>query len=75
MALIKKNEFMNMKEVHLKEKISQLKKELLRLNAQRAIGTTLESPGKIKAIKKTIAKINTILKQESKLRRFKKPKE
>ena len=64
MALIKKNEFMNMSEEQLKEKLNQLKKELLRLNAQRAIGTTLESPGKIKLIRRTISKINTILRQK-----------
>jgi len=72
MALIKKNEFLSMKEDHLKERLNQLKKELLKLNAQRAIKTTLESPGKIKSIKKTIAKINTILKQGIKSREVKK---
>lgn len=63
MALIRKNELQNMKEDQLKSKLSDLNSELIKLNAQRAIGTTLESPGKIKAIKKTIAKIHTKLTQ------------
>lgn len=63
MAIIKKSEFKNLNETQLNERLIQLRKELVKLNAQRAIGTTLESPGKIKAIRRMIAKINTILKQ------------
>lgn len=63
MALIRKNELANMKEEQLKDRLSNLNLELIKLNAQRAIGTTLESPGKIKSIRKTIAKIHTKLTQ------------
>lgn len=63
MAIIKKSEFKNLNETQLNERLIHLRKELVKLNAQRAIGTTLESPGKIKAIKRMIAKINTILNQ------------
>lgn len=61
MALIKKSEFAHLSKESLNEKYKDLKRELIRLNAQRAIGTTLESPGKIKLIRRTLAKINTIL--------------
>lgn len=74
MALIKKNEFANYNESQLNEKLMQLKKELLKLNAQRAVGTTLESPGKIKAIRRMIAKINTRFKEGIKPKEVKKPK-
>lgn len=63
MALIRKNELANMKEEQLNDRLSNLNLELIKLNAQRAIGTTLESPGKIKVIRKTIAKIYTKLTQ------------
>ncbi len=44
----------------LNEKIAEMKKELVKLNAQVAIGTALKNPGQIKKIKKTIARILTI---------------
>ena len=49
----------------LNEKLSDLKKELVKINAQVAIGTTPKSPGQVKAIKKTIARILTVLKEKS----------
>ena len=44
----------------LNEKIAEMKKELIKLNAQVAIGTAIKNPGQIKKIKKTIARILTI---------------
>ena len=44
----------------LDEKILELKKELLKINAQVAIGSAIKNPGQIKKIKKTIARISTI---------------
>lgn len=66
MAQIKKSEFNRYTQEQLKEKLIQIKEELLKLNAQRAIGTTLESPGKIKSIKRMIAKFNTALNKGAK---------
>jgi ribosomal protein L29 len=74
MALIKKSDFVHLNEAQLNEKLTQLKRELLKLNAQRAIKTTLESSGKIKAIKRTIAKIYTTLRQGVKIKEVKKLK-
>ncbi len=62
MAIIRKNELVQMNEKALEEKITELKLELVKINAQRSMGTVPESPGKIKEIKKTIARINTIKK-------------
>ena len=62
MALIKKQELKQMNESQIAQKLVDLDKELLRLNTQRATGTTLENPGKIKQIKKTIAKLHTFNK-------------
>ena len=44
----------------INEKIIELKKELVKINAQVAIGTALKNPGEIKKIKKMLARILTI---------------
>ena len=63
MSLIKKNELKQLNEPQINQKLFDLKKELLKLNSQRAMGTTLENPGKIKLVKKTVAKLYTRLTQ------------
>jgi large subunit ribosomal protein L29 len=66
MSTLKKSELKNMNESVLKERLNELNKDLIKFNAQIAMHTTPENPGRIRAIKKTIAKINTLLKQKSK---------
>ena len=61
MALIKKSEFKQMNEPQMNGKLNELKKELMRYNAQISTGTIPENPGKIRLIKKTIARINTFI--------------
>jgi ribosomal protein L29 len=46
----------------LNSKLSEIRKELIKLNTQVSRGTTLKNPGQIKQIKKTIARILTIQK-------------
>ncbi len=48
------------------KKTIELKKELMKLNAQVATGTNPKSPGQIKKIKKTIARIKTVQQQKGK---------
>ena len=50
----------------INEKISELKKELVKINAQVAIGTALKNPGEIKKIKKMLARILTINYEKTK---------
>jgi len=57
MAIIKKNELQNMSAEQMETKLGELRKELMRLNAQKSMGTSVENPGRIKAIKKTISKL------------------
>ena len=57
---MKAKELKLMNELDLENKISELKKELMKINSQIAIGTVPKSPGKVKVMKKTIAKILTI---------------
>ena len=51
----------SMSKEDLNSKLTELRKELIKHNAQIATGTTPKSPGQIKEIKKTIAKIMTIV--------------
>ena len=47
----------------LKSRIAELNKELMKLNAQVAIGTVPKSPGIIRKSKRMIARILTILNE------------
>ncbi len=66
MSLIKKNEFRRMTESQLKEKLTELRKELMKVHTQKSSGAALENPGKVKLIKKTIARIIMLLNEKSK---------
>jgi|TARA_B100000315_G_scaffold16041_1_gene14358 large subunit ribosomal protein L29 len=45
----------------LSKKLEDLRKDLIKNNSQIAAGTTPKSPGQVKQIKKTIARIKTIM--------------
>ena len=60
MAIIKKNELKQIEKSKIDEKIVELKKELMKFNSQRAVGSAIENPGRINLIKRTIAKLLTI---------------
>ena len=62
MAIVRFSEIQKLPKQELAEKKRELLKELLNLQAQKSTGT-LASPGKVKAIKRAIAKINTIKHQ------------
>ena len=52
-------------EFDLENKMVELKKELIKINSQIAIGTVPKNPGKVREIKRTIAKILTIKKEKN----------
>lgn len=54
----------NLSEGELNDKLTEVRKELMKQNAQIATGTTPKSPGQVKELKRTIAKIKTIIKQK-----------
>ncbi len=68
MAQIKKNELKKLSGTQLKERMVELRKELMKLLTQKSSGGSLENPGRIKSIKKNIARIIMLLneKQEEK---------
>lgn len=63
---MKLREIRNMEKSAVNEKIMEMKKELVKMNAQVAIGTALKNPGQIKQIKKTIAKMLSIQNEPKK---------
>ncbi|MBU0472014.1 MAG: 50S ribosomal protein L29 [Nanoarchaeota archaeon] len=60
---MKFKELSNLNNEELNKKLEEVKIELIKLNSQVATGITIKSPGQIKQLKKTIAKIKTIQKQ------------
>lgn len=65
MAIIKKNELKQMSVEDLNKKLEPLKLELMKLRSQSASGST-QNPGRIRLIKRTIAKVLTKLKEKQK---------
>jgi large subunit ribosomal protein L29 len=61
---MKIKEIRGMSKEDLGAKLGELKKELVKINAQISTGTTPKSPGQVKQVKKNIAKIITILKEK-----------
>lgn len=64
MAQIDRKELKNMNKEDLQTKLNDLRKELIKENAQIAVGTTPKSPGQIKQMKKAIARIIQLLKSD-----------
>ncbi len=60
MAIIRKNELKAMKKEQLKEKLVVLRNELMKLRSQVATRTRPENPGRIRELRRTIARIHTI---------------
>ena len=65
----------SMSKENIDSKLLELKKELVKQNAQIATGTTPKSPGQLREIKKTIAKILTIANENKFIKKAKKTKE
>ena len=62
---MKAKEIRSLSNEDLDVKLVELKKELLKLNAQISTGTTPKSPGQVKEVKKNIARILTILTEKA----------
>jgi large subunit ribosomal protein L29 len=61
---IKNEELRKMNVQELQNKLVDLKKDLIKINAQIAAGTVPENPGNVKNVKKTVARIHTIIKEK-----------
>lgn len=56
---MKKRDISALGEIELNEQLSEVQKELMKLNVQLASGGSIKSPGTVRKLKKTIARINT----------------
>lgn len=63
MNKMKVNEIRNLSAAEMDEKVAGLKEELFNLRFQLATGQ-LENPARIREVKKTIARINTVQREE-----------
>lgn len=61
---MKKNELSKMKPEDRSKKLSELRSELMILQGQSKTGTPPKNPGQIKAMKRTVAQINTLNNQK-----------
>ena len=66
---MKTKELKLMNEIDLENTMTELKKELMKINSQIATGTVPKSPGKVREAKRTIAKILTIKQQKGVVKR------
>lgn len=69
MAILKVNDIRKMSNEERLAKLKELKAELMRLRARQASGAPLEKPGRIRAIRKTIARILTVINEEKRAKR------
>ena len=60
MAIMRKKEIKEMNEEDLKKKLNEFRLELMKLNAQRKVGGSV-NPGRIRELRRTIARILTEL--------------
>ena len=66
MAIIKKKQLNEMSNADLSKRLGELRLELAKENSQIAVGGSASNPGKIKEVKKTIARILTKIKRGEK---------
>jgi large subunit ribosomal protein L29 len=63
MAILRSKEIRKLSDKDFELKFAEIRKELLKLRAQKSAGSTPENPGKIRALRRTIARMVTIKKQ------------
>ncbi|ADG13299.1 50S ribosomal protein L29 [Methanocaldococcus infernus] len=66
MAIIRKSELRNMSDEDLKKKLVDLKRELLKERAHKMTAGVPLNPGRMREIRRTIARILTILNERKK---------
>jgi len=66
---LKIKKIVNLSKGELNIKLNELKKELIKINAQRATKANVKNPEQLKNIKKTIARILTITKLKEEIKK------
>ncbi|OUJ18839.1 Ribosomal protein L29 [Methanonatronarchaeum thermophilum] len=65
MAILKTDEIREMAVEEREEELELLENELVSLRAQEAAGGQPENPGRIREIRRTIARIKTVMREEN----------
>jgi large subunit ribosomal protein L29 len=60
-AILKSDEIRNMPEVEIRERLTSLREELASEKSAMALGSPPQNPGRIREMRRTIARILTIL--------------
>ncbi len=63
MAILRNDEIRDMDTGELEEKMNDLQKELVEERGQIEVGGFADNPGRIKEMKKTVARIKTVLNE------------
>jgi len=66
MAILKSDEIRDMSLEEMEAKLEELSSELARVRGMAATGGSLENPGRIRELRRTIARLKTIMKEKSK---------
>lgn len=64
MAILKPNEIRDMSLEEMEAELAELRSELARERAVAAAGGALENPGRVKELRRTIARVLTIMKEK-----------
>lgn len=59
MAIIRKKELKQMSKNQINQKLTEMRNELMRINTKKSTGTSIENPGRVKELKRTIARLLT----------------
>ncbi len=68
MAILKPNEIRDMSIEEMEAELAELRSELARERAVASAGGAIENPGRVKELKKTIARVLTIMNETHKKR-------
>ncbi len=68
--VLKIKEIKEMGKEELNSRLKELKKELIKVNAQRATKASMKNPEQLKEIKRTIARILTIKKKQEGIKKY-----
>ncbi|MCW4049263.1 MAG: 50S ribosomal protein L29 [Candidatus Bathyarchaeota archaeon] len=66
MPILRMNEIREMSTEEMEEKLQELRTELTKIKTMIRAGGAVESPGRAKALRKTIAQILTVMNEEAK---------
>lgn len=64
MAILKSEEIRDMKTKEIRNKLEELQTELMKVETTIGSGGVPENPGRVKELKRTIARVKTILKEK-----------